>query len=562
MAGISLAGEKDAPVAGAPAAAKGAGGPDAFGYRWADSDEPGGPAYSWIEISGTGTPLDLTDDGEANIVCPFPFTFYGVSATDMRVGNNGGIIFNATTGDVWAGNSALAYNGIPPMMILPFWDDIDSDSGNVYWEVQGTEPDRQLIVEWYNRPHYSNTGSGTFELVLYEGSNNILFQYADLDFGNASFNYGISATVGIQGDTVDANNWFLQYSYNTASLHDNMAIKYTYHAPVHAFGTIDTTVIITSIPSYSFAGITFCPADSMFYLVSQSTDSVYRLDPDTWSWEAAFAATDPWGLAWDGTYFWVSSISPNYVRQYTYAGTPTGYYCDVSGIGGSSWMGAMDYDGTYMWQIAVGGSNMLYRLNLLTGVVVDTIPSVPWSTSQRACCWIPYTSEFISGGWNTQQIYRLDTLGSVLDSANMGNLADFDLYDFVGVGEELWGLAVQNDASNYIRKVWLGITRPATGVVSGPSAPLGPANALMLAPNRPNPFRGSTRIDFQLPKAGKASLKVYNIQGQAVATLVDGDLSAGRHQVAFNARGLANGIYLYRLEAGGQRLTRKLAVIK
>jgi len=88
------------------------------------------------------------------------------------------------------------------------------------------------------------------------------------------------------------------------------------------------------------------------------------------------------------------------------------------------------------------------------------------------------------------------------------------------------------------------------------------AGALMLAPNRPNPFRGSTSIEFQLPKAGKASLKVYNILGQAVATLVDGELAAGRHQVAFNARGLANGIYLYRLEAGGQRLTRKLAVIK
>lgn len=101
---------------------------------------------------------------------------------------------------------------------------------------------------------------------------------------------------------------------------------------------------------------------------------------------------------------------------------------------------------------------------------------------------------------------------------------------------------------------------PFTGVAGGPGEQA--ASRLMLSPNYPNPFRGSTNIAFQLPKAGRASLKVYNVLGQAVATLVDGNLPAGPHRTTWNAKGVANGIYLYRLEANGQRITRKLAVVK
>jgi len=99
------------------------------------------------------------------------------------------------------------------------------------------------------------------------------------------------------------------------------------------------------------------------------------------------------------------------------------------------------------------------------------------------------------------------------------------------------------------------------GVEGGPSAQLGD-RVLWLGANRPNPFRTSTSIEFALPKAGKASLKVYNVLGQQVATLVEGNLPAGPHRASWSAKGVANGIYLYRLEANGRQITRKLAVIK
>jgi hypothetical protein len=199
-------------------------------------------AFNFVDISGTGTALNLTDDSEANITSPFPFTFYGVTSSNLRVGNNGGILFNATTGDVGITNATLP-NATIGLAMLPFWDDMDSDTGNVYWEVQGSAPNRTLIVEWYNRPHYSNVGAATFEVILYEGSNVIEYHYLDTDFGNASYNAGISATVGINWDGSVA----LQYSYNQAVITDGLALRFAPQAVQTASDT-DTATVNLSDP--------------------------------------------------------------------------------------------------------------------------------------------------------------------------------------------------------------------------------------------------------------------------------------------------------------------------
>ena len=86
--------------------------------------------------------------------------------------------------------------------------------------------------------------------------------------------------------------------------------------------------------------------------------------------------------------------------------------------------------------------------------------------------------------------------------------------------------------------------------------------ALQLSQNYPNPFNPSTRIDFALPEAAQVTLEVYNMLGQQVATLENGFLSAGQHSVSFDATDLSSGIYLYRLQAGDQVLTRTLTLVK
>ena len=84
-----------------------------------------------------------------------------------------------------------------------------------------------------------------------------------------------------------------------------------------------------------------------------------------------------------------------------------------------------------------------------------------------------------------------------------------------------------------------------------------------LSQNYPNPFNPTTLIHFALPSASRVSLKVYSLLGQEVATLVDGVKSAGNFTVQFSARrGIASGMYLYRLEAAGKVAVKKMLILK
>ena len=83
-----------------------------------------------------------------------------------------------------------------------------------------------------------------------------------------------------------------------------------------------------------------------------------------------------------------------------------------------------------------------------------------------------------------------------------------------------------------------------------------------LSENYPNPFNPTTRINYSLPQAGDVQLKVYNMLGREVATLVDGRKASGRHEIEFNARDLASGMYFYRLQADNTTITRKMLLVK
>ena len=85
---------------------------------------------------------------------------------------------------------------------------------------------------------------------------------------------------------------------------------------------------------------------------------------------------------------------------------------------------------------------------------------------------------------------------------------------------------------------------------------------IVLKQNYPNPFNPTTTIEFSIPKAQSVSLKVYNLLGQQVATLAEGEMEAGLHRVTWNASGMASGLYYYRLRVGSVIKTRKLFVMK
>ena len=83
-----------------------------------------------------------------------------------------------------------------------------------------------------------------------------------------------------------------------------------------------------------------------------------------------------------------------------------------------------------------------------------------------------------------------------------------------------------------------------------------------LAQNYPNPFNPTTNIQFSIPEAGNYTLKVYNLLGQEVATLINGQINAGTHAATFDASNLASGIYIYRLSGNNVNLMNKMLLLK
>jgi hypothetical protein len=85
---------------------------------------------------------------------------------------------------------------------------------------------------------------------------------------------------------------------------------------------------------------------------------------------------------------------------------------------------------------------------------------------------------------------------------------------------------------------------------------------IFLYQNYPNPFNPVTAISWQLAVGSKAIIKVYDIFGREVVTLVNEEKPAGEYQVEFNASGLASGIYLYQLIARDYTINRKMILLK
>ena len=97
---------------------------------------------------------------------------------------------------------------------------------------------------------------------------------------------------------------------------------------------------------------------------------------------------------------------------------------------------------------------------------------------------------------------------------------------------------------------------PPAEVLRGSVLPQG----FSLGQNYPNPFNPSTIIPYQLSVSAYVRLEVFNLLGQRIATLVDGQRSAGAHTAMWNATGAA-GVYIYRLTMGGASLARRMVLV-
>jgi uncharacterized repeat protein (TIGR01451 family) len=239
-------------------------GPNASGYVWIDSNSPAPQTtFEWVDATGGTQPPNATDsdDDYDTVALPFTFNFFGVDYTQADISSNGFLSFttgsdcndnynwdDTLTPGIDAGNpiphtdvgceDASGWGANP--LIAAWFDDIDpGECGEVYYDTVGTAPNQQFVVQWNQVCHNDcdlcdTTEAVTFEIILFEGSNEIKVQYMDTVFTTdveagkdiTEENHGNTATSGIDKDATVG----LGYHWageDTDALTDNLAVLYT-----------------------------------------------------------------------------------------------------------------------------------------------------------------------------------------------------------------------------------------------------------------------------------------------------------------------------------------------
>ena len=193
---------------------RGAGGPDAFGYEWIDSNEPGGPAFEAIDISDTGTPLALTvspgcdafpadDEGFAEVELPFSFSFYGESYSSIFISANAFATFD---GQIFQDDCTFTEDPIPTAdppnaLIAPIWEDWNGEEVEGGQILTETLPDGRFVIQYDDWPLFFETSVNTFQVIL-SPSGAIKYQYVDMNNeGGDQFSIGVEnqdGSIGLQ----------------------------------------------------------------------------------------------------------------------------------------------------------------------------------------------------------------------------------------------------------------------------------------------------------------------------------------------------------------------------
>lgn len=221
-----------------PHAPEDTGGPDIFGYTFRDSDEPNGPVYDWVDISGTGTALGIAGDSRHGpLALGFGFDYYGTSYTDVWVGSDGWIVPGASD----PGNNDNSNDCPLPSqngnenMIGGIWDNLDAlfttPNGEAYYQsfAAGSCPydgysGACFVAQWQNT-YYSQLPTNppddlTFEIILFD-NDNILIQMQDV--GTRA---GSGSTTGIENS--NATDGLVYACNSVSSLSNNSAVQFYY----------------------------------------------------------------------------------------------------------------------------------------------------------------------------------------------------------------------------------------------------------------------------------------------------------------------------------------------
>ncbi|RPH96543.1 T9SS C-terminal target domain-containing protein [candidate division KSB1 bacterium] len=486
-------------------------GPDAYGYRAYDRYDRDLPApYDWIELDPSfgapGMPFSFTaSDSSAILTAPFPLTFYGGSSDTLTVNANGWLLpgIHRETGSV---NSPIPYNAgnDPAGIIAPFWDRMQVGLGNQQFT-------------WYDSRFHRWILEFTAQRVLNPTNRLQNWQVHFLDpvfyptrtgdceilFIYSRMDHLTDCTIGIENPNEQSG---LQLLYNSAlnttcwPIEDGAAIRFTTGRSSESGGVTVSLTLYPAAPDLS--GATIFMAGCAITANAENAfvhESVPAVSAAAMLFFAGYEAARISGIP----------VQPNVMNQAA---------MEAWRLDPPSQLYASQYDGivTLSWRkpesiLAAPNPDARYAVyrngTRIAQSLADTV----------------FTDEVQPNG--QEATYRVVT-------------------------QYRYGVSAPSDS------VHLVIDLAADENISALPA------VYALHPAYPNPFNPSATLAYDLPRAGRVSINLYNVNGQRVATLVDNVQAAGFYHVMWNAAGQPSGMYLAVFESGGHRFVQKMLLLK
>jgi hypothetical protein len=597
----------------------GGGGPDQFGYFWTDTIP-----YNWVDITGVGTSISLGDDDGIRVPLGFSFNFYGISHDSVAISSNGYLTFGPDTAAV--GYNCVPTEVVPNNAIFLFWTDLDPTSaGSIYYYT--TPANDSFIVSYHGVVEFNGFPEDTVTLqAILESNGNITYQYQHFGPGVeiVFMSVGIENSDGNDGLSVAceipyiSDNLAVQFYLIDDVIITNLR-KPNLFTPPQVMTNIEASIRSSPIASLYSDFDLYCIIDSVGIPVYQDSIHVDSLLPNT-ILPVTFSL--PWTPGPKGSQYSLNIFhtaqdsNPFNDTLYHFIRTECGqdgfgYDCtpilfnwiDISSVGTPitlmddngvrvSILYNFDFYGFPYSSVSISSNGYLTFGTEPGDWSNDCIPNALspnnsmflfwddldpgdgrgsvyyWTNATRDTFIVTYegipewpgengdtiTAQVIldANGVITYQYRYFDPYMDLLSSTvGIENPLGSD-----GVGTICIGHGLGNELA-------LQYLPPTVGIEESNDEYRTRNLEFRLFKNQPNPFNRLTALSYELGAQAHTTLRIYDISGRLVKTLVDAHQKPGVYQIPVTSNQLpGSGIYFYRLQSGDFISSKKLILLR